>query len=117
LAGRHVFSEYHAGGSTTACFMLRMGRWKYHHYVAFAPELFDLQGDAAESNDLGTHPAYADVRAECAAALHEIVDPNAVNARAFADQAATIDRHGGAAAIRRRGHPGEHSLDRRLGLE
>jgi choline-sulfatase len=117
LAGRHIFSEYHAGGSITGCFMLRMGRWKYHHYVGFAPELFDLSSDAAESTNLGTHPAYADVRARCEAALHEIVDPNEVNARAFEDQAGTIDRHGGAATIRLRGHPGEHSLDRQLGLE
>lgn len=117
FAGRHVLSEYHAGGSITGCFMLRMGRWKYHHYVGFAPELFDLQSDAAESKDLGTHPGYADVRAECEAALHEIVDPSEVDARAFADQAKTIDRHGGAETISRRGHPGEHALDRQLGSE
>jgi choline-sulfatase len=117
FAGRTVMSEYHAGGSITGCFMLRMGRWKYHHYVGFEPELYDLEQDPAESFDLGKDRAFAAVRTDCEAALRDIVNPETANARAFAEQAATIERYGGAEAVRRRGHPGEHSLDRRLGVE
>lgn len=114
---RPVLSEYHAGGSITGCYMLRLGQWKYHHYVGFAPELFDLATDPDESRDLGPDPEFAAVRAKCEAALRGILDPDAVNARAFADQAATMRRYGGPEAIRARGHPGEHALDRRLGVE
>lgn len=114
---RPVLSEYHAGGSITGCYMLRLGQWKYHHYVGFAPELFDLATDPDESRDLGADPGFAAVRAECEAILRAILDPDAVNARAFADQAATMRRYGGPEAIRARGHPGEHALDRRLGVE
>lgn len=114
---RAILSEYHAGGSITGCFMLRLEKWKYHYYVGHAPELFDLTADPHEAHDLGTDPAYEPVRQRCEAALRAIVDPEAADARAFADQAATIARHGGADAVRRRGHPGEHSLDRKLGVE
>ncbi|MFI4986651.1 MAG: sulfatase-like hydrolase/transferase [Alphaproteobacteria bacterium] len=114
---RVVFSEYHAGGSITGCYMLRRGRWKYMYYVGYAPELYDLAADPTEGKDFGQDPAYAEIRKACEAELRKIVDPEAANARALADQAATIERHGGVDAVRRRGHPGEHSLDRRLGIE
>lgn len=114
---RTVMSEYHGGGAITGCFMLRRGRWKYHHYVGYAPELFDIEADPSESRDLGADPAHAETRTQCESALRDIVDPELVTARAFADQAATIESHGGIEAVRRRGHPGEHALDRRLGYE
>src|SRR5262249_37451320 len=37
-----VFSEYHAGGSDTAFYMLRKGQFKYIAYVGYPSELFDL---------------------------------------------------------------------------
>lgn len=114
---RAVLSEYHAGGSITGCIMLRQGRWKYIHYVGYAPELFDLEADPLEARDLGMDPAYKEIRKQCEAALRNIVDPEAANAKAFADQKATIQHHGGVEAVRRRGHPGEHSMDRKLGIE
>ncbi|WP_089721059.1 sulfatase-like hydrolase/transferase, partial [Candidatus Entotheonella palauensis] len=39
---RMAFSEYHAAGSPSGSFMVRKGRYKYIHYVGYAPELFDL---------------------------------------------------------------------------
>ncbi len=92
---RVVFSEYHAAGSNTAAFMLRKGRWKYHHYVRFEPELFDLQADPEELHDLAGDPAYADVRREMDAELRRIGDPDAIDALAKQDQAALIERLGG----------------------
>ena len=92
---RPILSEYHAAGSNSAGFMLRKGRWKYHHYVGFAPELFDLQADPEELHDLAGDPAYADELADMQRALRAICDPEAVDAQAKADQAALIEGYGG----------------------
>ena len=81
---RTVLSEYHDGGAITGIFMFRVGRWKYVHYVDYAPQLFDLDADPTEENDLGESPDHAGVRAECEARLRAILDPDAVNDQAFA---------------------------------
>lgn len=114
---RPIFSEYHAGGSDTGFFMLRKGRYKYIVYVDYDPELFDLRTDPLEGRNLAQDAAYAAVVEDMDSALRKIVDPTAANAAAFASQALRIAKHGGHDAVRRRGHPGEHSLDRRLGIE
>ena len=49
---RAVLSEYHGMGSTTGAFAIRHGRYKYVHYVKYRPQLFDLESDPEESNDL-----------------------------------------------------------------
>jgi choline-sulfatase len=103
VADRVVFSEYHAVGATAGIYMVRKGRWKYVHYVGHRPQLFDLEADPQEAQDLGASPAHASVRAELEAELRKIVDPDAVNARAFADQERKIAEHGGPEAIRQRG--------------
>lgn len=103
---RAIFSEYHAVASNHAGFMLRKGRWKYHHYVGLAPELFDLEDDPEELVDLGRSAAHAQVRAELHQALREICDPEAVDRQAHADQKALIARHGGEDAAHRLGASG-----------
>lgn len=103
---RVVFSEYHAAGSNTAAFMVRRGRWKYHHYVGHRPELFDLATDPEEVRDLAGDPAHAEVVREMEAQLHRICDPEAVDARAKADQRAMIERLGGIAVAARMGAGG-----------
>jgi len=102
---RAVFSEYHAAGAVSGAFMLRKGRWKYHYYVGFPPELFDLQDDPEELRDLGTDPAFAEVRAMMHAELRRIVDPEAADAQAFADQDAMIAAYGGPAVAATMGAP------------
>lgn len=94
---RVVFSEYHAAGSNTAAFMIRKGRWKYHHYVRFRPELFDLQTDPEELVDLAGDPAHAAVLEDMQAELRRICDPEAVDALAKQDQSELIERLGGVA--------------------
>ena len=111
---RTVFSEYHAGGSITGFFMIRNKRWKYVHYVDYAAQMYDLETDPGEETDIADDPAHAAIRVACEVELRTIVDPESVNAQAFADQRATIMRHGGFDAVRERGHPGEHTLDRKL---
>lgn len=95
---RAVFSEYHAVGSNTGAYMLRRGRWKYHYYVRHAPELFDLVKDPEETTDLSGMPDHASVRTQMESALREMLDPEAVDHQAKKDQAALIERIGGAAA-------------------
>jgi choline-sulfatase len=92
---RVVLSQYHAAGSNTAGFMLRKGRWKYHHYVRFAPELFDLEADPEELVDLASDPAHAEVLRDMQRELQRICDPQAVDALAKQDQRAMIESLGG----------------------
>ncbi|WP_296509298.1 sulfatase-like hydrolase/transferase [Rhodoferax sp.] len=92
---RVIFSEYHAAGSNTAGFMVRKGRWKYHYYVRNRPELFDLQHDPEELNDLAAESVHAAVLHEMEAELHRICDPEAVDALCKADQRRMIEGYGG----------------------
>ena len=55
------------GPDEARAFMVRTERWKYIHYEGFRPQLFDLEADPDEFDDLGEGAAHADVRAE----LHE----------------------------------------------
>jgi choline-sulfatase len=95
---RTVFSEYHAVGSNTAAYMVRRGRWKYHHYVRHQPELFDLGDDPEETTNLAGSPEHREVLENMQDALLAICDPEAVDLEAKKDQAALILRIGGAAA-------------------
>ncbi len=96
---RPVFSEYHAVGSETAGYMLRKGRWKYHYYVRYRPELFDLANDPEETTDLANSAEYAEVLAAMESELRRICDPEDVDRQAKRDQRALIDRLGGTAAV------------------
>jgi arylsulfatase A-like enzyme len=97
---RVVFSEYHDGGSITETFMLRTGQWKYIYRVGYAPQLFDLEADPYEKEDLGTHPKYTDICKSCETKLREIVDLETVNEMAFNDQRRKVDDLGGLRLLR-----------------
>ncbi len=99
MPARTLLSEFHDGGAVTGMFMIRHGRWKYVHYPGYAPQLFDLAADPLERNDLGSSPHHDAVRQTCEAALRAVVDPDAANDLAFADQAALIAELGGAEEI------------------
>jgi choline-sulfatase len=100
---RSVLSEYHAAASVTGTFMIRHGRWKYIHHVGFRPELFDLEADPGETEDLAERPGMEQVLAECRARLRMICDPDFVNAQAFEDQRRLIAANGGREAVISRG--------------
>ena len=100
---RPAFSEYHAAASMTGTFMLRDGKYKLIYFVGMAPQLFDLEADPNEKVDLAASPAHANVLARLESRLREICDPEEVDRRARADQAATIAQHGGAETILKRG--------------
>jgi choline-sulfatase len=96
---RPVLSEYHDGGSPCGSFMLRQGRWKYVYYAEGHPALlFDLEADPHELENLVA--SRADVAERMRTQLFDICDPEAVNRRAFADQAAMVEKLGGIDAIR-----------------
>jgi len=96
---RTILSEYHDGGAPTGYFMIRRNEWKYVHYVGAQAQLFNLRDDPFEENDLGCDAKHRGVRSECEAALRAILDPDAVNRRAFSDQARRIQALGGREAI------------------
>ncbi len=103
-APRHpAFSEYHATGSTTGAFMLRHGPFKYVHYVGLPPQLFDLDADPQERRNLAEETGYAGLVADCEARLRRIVDVEAADARAHADQARRAQDFGGPDAILAKG--------------
>ena len=103
---RTVFSEYHAFASPSAAFMLRDGRYKYNYYVGYQPELFDLSRDPNEERNLAASAAHADIVARLDDQLRGMLDPEATDARAKADQAALIERYGGPAKALHIGAPG-----------
>ena len=97
---RTVFSEYHATGSTSAGYMVRRGDWKLVHYVGHAPQIFDLGADPRETRDLAGRAETTAIQAELDGELRLIVDSDAANAMAFADQDRRIQQLGGAEVIR-----------------
>lgn len=100
---RTVLSEYHGMGSSTGAFAVRVGKWKYVHYVKYPPQLFDLEKDPDEVHDLGQDPKHAEVRELCRKKLYEICDPAEVDRRARARQAELLALNGGREAVIRRG--------------
>jgi len=100
---RTILSEYHAAGALCGAYMIRHGKYKYIHYVGLPPMLFDLEGDPYERVDLGRSRDYGGVIAECESALRKVVDPEAADRLAKADQQAHIEKHGGREAILKRG--------------
>ena len=100
---RTIFSEYHAAGAATGAFMIRRGKFKYISYAGMTPQLFDLDADPQETRDLAREPGYREVAADCETALRRVVDPDAADALAKADQRARIEALGGRDAILKRG--------------
>lgn len=103
---RIVFSEYHAATSPSGGFMIRNGKYKFIYYVGYQPELFDLDSDPEETNNLADHPDHAEARQDCETALREIVDPEKADRQAKDDQNALIDEFGGRDAALNTGTPG-----------
>ena len=105
-SNRVVFSEYHAAGAVSGAFMLRKGRWNLIHYIGFPDELFDLEADPEELENRANDPTCAAVLRKMHVELRNICDPEKINAQAFEDQAALIDRLGGRDAALELGAPG-----------
>lgn len=98
-AARTVFGEYHAVFSSGGVYLLRDERYKLVYYVGGPPQLFDLVADPDERRDLAPLPEYAAVLAARERALRAILDPEATDRRAKADQQRRIDAAGGPEAV------------------
>ena len=103
---RTVLSEYHAMGSSTAAYMIRVGKYKYVHYVKYQSQLYDLERDPDEIHDLAGRPEMAGVLEECRTMLTNMLDPVEVDQRAKARQAELMQAHGGREAVIARGDLG-----------
>ena len=91
---RFAFSEYHAVGSENAIYMLRDRRYKYIYYVDDPTQLFDLQVDPEEKQDLSNLPEYQEILQNFDRELRNIVDPEAVDAIVKEDQRSRIFENG-----------------------
>ncbi len=100
---RVVFSEYHAAGSLHGAFMVCDGHTKFVHYHHEPPHLFDLDNDPQEQVNLAESPDHQSLRQRMASHLHGLVDVDAVDRLAKADQAAKLVEYGGAEAVLQRG--------------
>lgn len=103
---RHVMAEYHGMGSATAAYMIRVDQYKYIYYVDYPAQLFDLEEDPEELNDLAVEHRYAEVVERCHAALMAMCDPQEVDRRARARQAILLAKNGGREAVVERGDLG-----------
>jgi len=92
---RVVFAEYHGMGSPSASFMIRCGHYKFIYYVGYPPELFDLNADPEELNDLGKNTDYLTVVEHCVSILRKICDPESEDRRAKEKQQNSLEDAGG----------------------
>lgn len=92
---RVAFSEYHAVGAPSASFMIRKGKFKYIHYVGYAPELFDLETDPDEGTNLAHKVEYLTIVMDFDRLLRGIVDPEDADRRANDAQRRLIESRGG----------------------
>jgi choline-sulfatase len=69
------------GGIAVQTRMLRSGRWKLNYYHGYEPQLFDLEADPAERDDLGTSRAHATIRQGMLQRVLADWDPEAVRQR------------------------------------
>lgn len=100
---RIVFSEYHAAGSLHGAFMVCDAHAKFVHYHNEPPHLFDLDSDPQERVNLAESPAHQPLRRRLESHLRGLVDVEAVDRQAKADQAAKLAEWGGEEAVLRRG--------------
>jgi choline-sulfatase len=98
-AERPLFAEYHATGTTGAAFVLRQGAFKLIYHVDYPNELFNLENDPHETQDLAGLPANSGLLEEMEAKLKTVCDPEAVDRAAKQAQARKVEEFGGREAL------------------
>jgi len=114
-----VFVELNTERLITGVFSLVEWPWKLNLYVDYPAQLFNLAEDPEEWVDRADSPECAAVRQSMERTLRLIVDPEAVNDAAFAEQERRLDAFlRGRTLAQATGEPGffEH-FSRRLGDE
>ena len=100
---RTVFSEYHAIGAQNGAYMLRNRQYKYIYHVNNPPQLFDTTDDPEECRDLAQSPEHREIMENFERELHDLIDPETVDAQAKTSQREMIESLGGKEAIIHRG--------------
>ncbi len=98
-AERVILSQYHAAGAISGAYMLRSGRHKFIHYAGLAPELYDLDADPEELDNLAGSAAHAHTLEKLGGLLREQLDPESADRAAKEDQRKMIEHYGGRDAI------------------
>jgi len=78
---RAVFSELHAEGVNTTCFMVRQGEFKYIHVTGYGPQLYNLTEDPKEWNNLAGKPGYQEIEAKLHGLVMAKFDPDDIETR------------------------------------
>jgi len=81
-----AYGESHSEGNCTGSCMVRKGDWKYIHVAGDEPLLFNLRDDPGEFQNLAGAKKTSEIQAGLHGILTRLVDPEAVNERAFAEQ-------------------------------
>ncbi len=97
---RVVLSEYHTVGSKAAVFMIQDAHTKYVHYCDHPPQLFDLDADPQEMNDLAGLPDHQQRLSQWERRLRALCDPDQADRKAKQRQRELIEFYGGDANIR-----------------
>ena len=79
---REVMAEMHEVVGTP-CFMIRRGKYKYVHIHDHEGQLFDLEADPGEWNNLVGQPDYAVLEEELRGRILETFDPEAIGREAL----------------------------------
>ena len=96
---RAIFCESHAFAYKHAVFMLRYRDFKLVYYVDGKPQLFNIEKDPMELNDLADDDAYTSVIDDLKARLLEFCNPEEIDAQALRAQEKLLAIYGGADAI------------------
>jgi choline-sulfatase len=75
---REVFSEMHTAGVFATCFMIRRGPYKYNYVHGEDVQLFDLENDPDEWNNLAGQPEYRELEEGLKARILEQFDPDKI---------------------------------------
>ena len=79
--------------------MLRSKRYKFNYYVRASPQLFDLQEDPYELNNLANLERYQTTISDLEIELRKLVDPEIVDMRAKKDQLDKVQTLGGKGVV------------------
>ncbi len=75
---RVVFSEMHSEGVYATCFMVRRGKYKYIYIHGHDEQLFGLEADAHEWNNLANRSEHASIKDELKGLILSRFDPDKI---------------------------------------
>jgi len=76
---RHVFCENHSESVTGTCFMVRKGRYKYNYIYQREAQLFDIEADPGEWNNLSGRPEHRETERELKDLILARFDPDKID--------------------------------------